>query len=273
MVIDDLAVRLERIFGLRPRRGDRAAARRVALTSPALGRLATFLAYVPAGPPLPVVYLLHGATGRWHDWSDHAHRQLQTLAHRLRLIVVTPDGGGPGPTSDGWYLDHAPGRGYASHLLGEVVPAVEGAFAVSGSRGIAGLSMGGHGALTLALRHPGLFRSASSMSGALDLTAAHDREALRVLLGPYDGNPARWEAHSAHHLVAAHPAVARALPMLITVGASDHWAPVNRAFHQRLVGLGVEHTYQEGAGGHDWPYWTGQLERHLAWHAALLHGR
>jgi S-formylglutathione hydrolase FrmB len=109
------------------------------------------------------------------------------------------------------------------------------------------------------------------MSGVLDLTAAQDRKALRALLGTYPDNRARWQASSAHHLVAAHPALARALPMLISVGASDHWAPVNRAFHHHLARLGIDHTFDERPGGHDWGYWVAQLGRHLAWHAERLH--
>jgi S-formylglutathione hydrolase FrmB len=273
LVLDKLTIRLERALGLVPARADLAVARRVDLTSPALGRPSTFLAYVPqdAAAPhalLPVVYLLHGATGRWTDWSEHAHRALQALAHRLRLVVVTPDGGTG--DDDGWYLDATPGKGYRSHLLGEVLPAVEGALPVAPVRGIAGLSMGGHGAVTLALTNPGLFRSASSMSGVLDLTHARERPALQQRLGTYEDQPARWEEHSALHLVEAHPEVARGLPLLITVGASDHWAPVNRTFHQALNRLGVDHTFEETPGGHDWPYWSAQLERHLAWHAARL---
>jgi S-formylglutathione hydrolase FrmB len=274
VVLGKLTMRLQRTLGLAPGRADLAVARLMELTSPALGRPATLVAYVPQnaqapGGPLPVVYLLHGATGRWTDWSEHAHRDLQTLAHRLRLIIVTPDGGTG--DDDGWYLDVAPGKGYRSHLLAEVLPAVEGALPAAQVRGIAGLSMGGHGAVTLALENPGLFRSASSMSGVLDLTKAPERPALQQRLGRYQDQPARWTEHSALHLVQAHPEVARAMPLLITVGASDHWAPVNRTFHQTLTGLGIPHTFEETPGGHDWPYWTSQLERHLAWHAERLH--
>jgi S-formylglutathione hydrolase FrmB len=272
MLLRRLFGRLERRLDLVPRK-DRAAARRVDLRSQALGRKATFLAYVPAyarvpDRRLPVLYLLHGATGTWSDWSQYAHGTLRVLAHRHRLVLVTPEGGRG--KEDGWYLDRAPGKGYRSHLLAEVLPTVEQTLPVLASRGIAGLSMGGHGALTLALQHPELFATASSMSGVLDLTAAQDREALRALLGPYPADPARWHASSAHHLVADRLAVARALPMLVTVGASDHWAPVNRAFHEHLVRLGVEHTFEERPGGHDWAYWTAQLERHARWHAGRL---
>jgi S-formylglutathione hydrolase FrmB len=107
----------------------------------------------------------------------------------------------------------------------------------------------------------------------LDLTANRDRPALRTQLGPYPENRSRWEASSAQQLVAARLEVARALPLLVTVGSSDPWAPVNRAFHDQLTHLDVEATFEETVGGHDWSYWTGQLERHLRWHAERLHTR
>ncbi|MBX3197936.1 MAG: DUF459 domain-containing protein [Labilithrix sp.] len=263
---------LEREVVLVPADEDRAVVVRRDIDSKALGRSVSYLAYVPQtaardGDALPALLLLHGADGSFTDWSDHAHRALQELSSRHEMVIVTPEGG-----ASGWYVDSplVPNSRYASHIVEEVVADVGATMPVDDRRGIAGLSAGGHGALTLALKHPELFASASSMSGVVDLAAAASREALVERLGPYAESRERWEESSARHLVEARVDVARALPMLITVGASDRWAPENRAFAELLASRGVDHTFEEHAGGHDWPTWTEKLPRHVAWHAEQL---
>jgi S-formylglutathione hydrolase FrmB len=238
------------------------------LSSAALGRKVSYGAYVPeSATVLPVLFLLHGTDGTFNDWKNHAHASLQRLSNAHRIVVITPEGG-----REGWYLDSpllATHR-YQSHILMEVLPDVDARFRTNGRRGIAGQSAGGHGALTLALTHPQLFLSASSMSGVLDLTAASDRTALKRALGPYAANRERWELRSARHLVLRDVAAASRLPMLITTGSSDRWAPVNRAFATELTALAVPHLYREQPGGHDWRYWTSVLPEHVAFHADVL---
>lgn len=262
---------LERELLLLPTDPKLALVVRREIDSRALGRPVHYLAYVPepaarGAGDLPVLFLLHGADGSYRDWSDHAQRTLQALAVTHGLVIVTPEGG-----ARGWYVDSAlvERSDHASHIVDEVVRDVEAHLPVTDARGVAGVSAGGHGALTLALRNPGLFSAASSMSGVVDLTAAKSREALIERLGPYVGNEERWEERSARHLVREHPDLARALPMLLTVGASDLWAPANRSFAAELRALGLG-EFEQYEGGHDWPTFTRQLPRHVAWHAREL---
>ncbi len=264
--------RLEQSFVLVPKDDTLAVALPHRLVSSVLGREVPYLAYVPQAAArgerrLPVLFLLHGVDSSFADWPRHAHRLLQELSNEHGLIVVVPDG-----SPDGWYIDspRLPKHRYASWLIDELLPDVDAWLPTNGRRGIAGQSAGGHGALTLALTHPGLFQSASSMSGVLDLTAASDRPALVRALGRYADNPKLWQSRSARHIVARDPDAARRLPMLITVGNADRWAPANRAFARELDALGVDHVFQESAGGHDWAYWVSELPRHLAWHASVL---
>lgn len=273
-VAERLAERIEWRFPLVPKDPSLAVAIPRQLTSRALGGTASYVAYVPkaAGPNsrFPVLFLLHGATGSWRDWPAHAHRSLQRLSQANGIVIVTPEGG-----EQGWYVDSPllPHSQYATHLLDEVLPDVTANFPVTTLRAIAGLSAGGHGAITLALQHPGTFVSASSMSGVLDLTAAAERQALIDRLGPYQHHRERWEARSALHLVTRFADRARALPLLVTVGASDKWAATNRHFHDKLTELGVDHVFDESPGGHDWKYWTEQLPKHVEWHVKQLRAR
>lgn len=265
--------RLERELLLVPADESRAIVVRREIASRALGRRVPYLAYVPqpaarGAGALPVLLLLHGADGSFVDWSEHAQTLLQTLSVRHGLVIVTPEGG-----ASGWYVDSArvPDSNYATHIE-EVLADVDATLPAAKGRGIAGVSAGGHGALTLALKRPGVFSAASSMSGVVDLTAASGRKALVDRLGPYAENRALWEESSARHLVRRRADVARAIPMLVTVGSSDRWAPENRAFVQELSALGVTHAFEEYDGGHDWRTFTRQLPRHVAWHGEHLRG-
>ncbi len=172
-----------------------------------LGGVISYLAFVPQGlapdERLPLLLLLHGADGSCADWSEHAHAELQRLAPSTGSRSSLPtDGAG------GWYLESARVPGGARRDLlprGAAAPSVERALPVSGLRAIAGLSMGGHGALSLALKYPETFVSASSMSGAVDLTEATNRAALIARLGPYEQNLAVWHRHSVMDLVRGPP--------------------------------------------------------------------
>lgn len=139
--------------------------------------------------------------------------------------------------------------------------------------GIAGISMGGHGALTIALEHPERFQAASSVSGVVDLTRAADRPKLVELLGPLQSKRDRWEAKSALQLLERAPERARRLQLRLSCGASDRWIEANRAFHASANQHQVSHDYDEAPAGHEWSYWQKVVPEHVAWHARALAAR
>jgi len=269
-----LVARLQRELNFTPRAPELALVRRFELDSGLRRERTSYLAFVPprayaADVRLPVVLLLHGREGDWTDWSEHAHEELQRLSVALDLVLVAPDG-----RRRGWYLDseREPTNRIEGYLTAELLPDLERRLPVSGRRGLLGLSMGGAGALTLAARHPGLFASASSMSGAVDLTRLRQRGELRRLLGPYEERPEAWLERSPLHLVRSSPERFRDRPWLLSVGRQDRWHPSNEALHQELDRQGVSHEYLESRGGHDWATWLGALEAHLRWHQRQLAG-
>jgi len=97
---------------------------------------------------------------------------MQALAAQYGLVIVTPDGD-PG----GWYVDSArvEGANIQSYLLKELVPDVDHRLPVSSYRAVSGLSMGGNGAIALALKQPGTFHAVSSLSGVVELATVQDR--------------------------------------------------------------------------------------------------
>jgi S-formylglutathione hydrolase FrmB len=220
---------------------------------------------------LPALILLHGAWDDWTAWSDMAHRDLQRLATEHRLILVLPDG-----EPFGWYLDsdRVPGNNIQTYLTDELLPDVAEHLPVDGTWGIGGLSMGGNGAIVTAMKHPGRFRSVSSMSGAVDLEVAKSRTQLQDLLGTYDEAPALWQAWSARHLLAADPEGAQRFALRLSTGDKDKsWTGPNEALHAQLDAQQVSHVWLKIPGGHTWDVWKSLLPGDVAWHAGILHGQ
>ena len=186
----------------------------------------------------------------------------------LPLVVVMPDAG------RGFYTNAVAGFAYEDDLIGDVIGLVERTFPVRAERtgrAIGGLSMGGYGAVKLALKHPTLFASAHSHSGALGV-ARPEVGAIRDLFpefarvfgtAPTDGpdDPFALAARVGRDL----------LPSLrLDCGTEDFLLDQSRAFHARLDTLAIPHEYHEGRGGHDWDYWDRQIQHAIAFHKRNL---
>src|ERR1051325_1466586 len=121
----------------------------------------------------PVLYLLHGLTGHYSDWV--ARTNVADYASEYRLIVVTPEG------NDGWYTDTATVATdkYESYILKELIPDVDQRYRTIQARygrAIAGLSMGGYGAIKFGLKSPATFVFAGSVSGAFGVTRFSEKD-------------------------------------------------------------------------------------------------
>lgn len=270
---DKLRRRFERNFNLIPEDKNLAAAVRFDVESTARGRYSTALAYVPQnlkeGEKVPLLMFLHGAEGGWQDYSEQVHDVLQKMANDEKLVIVTPDG-----DPFGWYLDSDKVRGgkVETYFIQELVPTIEALFPVAPVHGIAGLSMGGHGALSLALKNPNVFISGSAMSGAVNLARATDRESLIDRLGPYEKFTDLWHKNSARHLFEKNRKQAMKQHWMVTCGDRDHlWTEGNRELHQVLTTLKIPHKWEETDGAHTWTYWRTQVPKHLLFHARVLH--
>lgn len=246
--------------------------RKLSLFSTARNKKTAYYACIPQGQrlpeKLPVLYLLHGAWDSYTAWMEHAESGLRQLARQYGVIVILPDG-----DPFGWYADSPfdSANQIETYLLEELIPHVEANLPANPSlRSIAGLSMGGQGALGLALRNRGLFLSASSMSGILDITTHVGQWELERVFGELEENRALWERHSVFFLMQQAEQV-RNLPMQITVSLDDVLAlQDNRRVHQLLNHLGMEHEYRESPGNHDWEYWVSELPLHVGFHARHL---
>lgn len=247
----------------------------VRMNSSALGGETEYVVALPdplaAGRKYPVLYLLHGAQGNSRDWT--ARTNAVQIFDRQDLIVVMPDGG-----QFGWYTDSSESGqpDYETFVISELIEDVEKRFPVrvdAEGRAIAGLSMGGHGALSLAAKHPNKFGSASSMSGILHLQNHPGKWELDSRFGELEKSSEAWEAASVHSLVDRFASASVAL--LFDTGTEDATGCVrdNRQVHERLTNRAIEHTYREYPGGHTWEYWEARLPEHVKFHKDVISKR
>ena len=207
----------------------------------------------------PVVFLLHGYSGNYLNWSQKT--DLGALSDQYELLLVCPDGG-----YNSWYLDSPldASSQYETHIIGEVIPFIDSTYRTitdRKGRAITGLSMGGQGALYLAARHPDIFVAASSMSGGVDLTYSTVKWEIAQKLGSYEEYPQRWRKHSAVNMVDLFKD--HSLALFIDCGVEDIFIQVNRQLHRRLLERNIPHVYIERPGGHSWEYWVNALPYHL----------
>ena len=216
-----------------------------------------------AGPgPFPVWYLLHGLSDDHTAWTRRTN--LERHVEGLPLIVVMPDGG------RGFYTDSAtePADAFETFLMHDLIGFVDRNFQTRADRSgrvVAGLSMGGYGAIKLALKFPETFCAAASHSGALwrpDLLEAYEGSELQRVFGDQPGGGPNDVYALAERMVRSH------LPALrFDCGTEDYLLPQNRLFHQHLEALRIVHQYVEHPGFHDWAYWdahVGETVRFLA---------
>jgi putative tributyrin esterase len=239
--------------------------------SAALGKTMKYRVLLPEGYDktvrrYPVLYLLHGLGGDYTDWTSRTN--VADYSRSLPLIIVMPDGGNQ------WWTNAADGNARYEDYLGNDLPAdVVKKFRTINSRygrAIAGLSMGGYGALKLALKRPAAFNVAASFSGAFGATregelerlvGAAESQRLQVIFGP-PGSQTRAE-NDVFSLAGASKASGAAY-FYIDCGTADNTLiGANREVVATLHRAGVAYEYHETAGAHSWDYWDRRIREFL----------
>jgi len=216
----------------------------------------------------PVLYLLHGLTGHYSDWLTKTN--VADYAAEYPMIVVMPEG------NDGWYTDSSIVNTdkYESYILQELVPDVQQRYRTIEARygrAIAGLSMGGYGAIKFGLKSPQTFVFAASMSGAFGVTRLAEKdtpagwkESLK-LFGPV-GSGTRQE-NDLFEIIKKLPAGRiQSLPFFyFDCGTEDSPLifPYNRELAVLMFEKKVPHEYRELPGDHSWGYWDSQVQEIL----------
>lgn len=214
---------------------------------------------------LPVLYLFHGYSDNHTAWlrRSNVERYLHHSAYNM-ICVLTNMG-------NFWYTDMAHGYRYQTFIGEELPNIIESTFRASTKREdrfIAGLSMGGYGALYTALQRPERYAAAASLSGAVDV--AHLRDSVPSLAfetrAVFDVEHKRQLAGTTHDLrywIDKHVQDGTPLPKLYqSCGQEDALLENNRGFHQYLLDKGVAHTYFEQPGmDHEWDFWDSEIRK------------
>lgn len=223
-------------------------------------------ALIPAGQRYQTLYLLHGAYGDYSDWCRKT--AIERYAQERCLAVIMPSCG------NSFYQDMLHGPQYKTFLLSELPGYLNSMLPLSPKREdtfIAGLSMGGYGALHLALSRPERFAAAASLSGMLSFSAlARQTDTkpwpLMAITGPLSADAIERSKRNA--VVQARRLLARGIPLpalFLSVGTEDFTLQFNRTGVRKLRDLGVALTYEEHPGGHTWQYWDTHILRALDW--------
>jgi putative tributyrin esterase len=242
----------------------------------------------------PVLYLLHGYSGNYTNWARH---NAPRYARAYDLIVVMPDAG------NSWYANWAEseeGRkdNWEDCIINDLIPHVDSTYRTIASRegrAINGLSMGGFGALMLGLKHPEMFCSIGSHSGALSIAkSAAERlrsgeepvrkkgnrrpseepnpaigiegfssQAERSPKGKLFANAEQADACDPFKLVLSVPR--EKLPHIyVDCGTDDGLLSSSRDFARLLMDNKIPFTYAESAGGHNGAYWSREVGLSMA---------
>jgi len=209
------------------------------------------------GPP--VLYLLHGMSDDHTAWLRYT--SIERYAAAAGLAVVMP------AVARSFYTDEAHGHAYWTFVADELPGIVSSFFRVSTrpeDTYVAGLSMGGYGAVKLALSRPGRFAAAASLSGALDIVLrSQDPERGAEMVGRMFGGPPRPEHDLFALLDAAEPGAVP--PLHITCGTEDRLLPDSQELARRAEAKGVDVTTDFPPGEHEWGLWDALIQDVIAW--------
>jgi S-formylglutathione hydrolase FrmB len=276
----------------------------VKVLSPALGRPVDVRILLPRDytptRDYPVLYLFHGTSGRASDWVQSGGAAATT--EPLPLITVMPDAGFDGD-GGGWFTDwvdaktaKGPSKWETFHIRG-IVPWVDANLSTirhRNGRAIAGLSQGGFGSTTYAARHPDLFSSVASFSGAPEISRDPEAQAgaaaviyatayqldgvqPEAMFGSAVTNRINWQGHDPAMLV--DNLRSTSIHLWTATGANGPYDPApnpggtgiealthysTQKFHDHLVEAGVPSDYRDYTfGTHTWPYWTRDLKEYV----------
>lgn len=207
------------------------------------------------GPP-PVLYLLHGLTDDHAAWSRYT--SVARYAEAAGLAVVMPS------AHHSFYADEVHGHRYFTYVADELPAVVASFFRVSASPEdtfVAGLSMGGYGALKLAITHPDRYAAAASLSGTLDLRYLVGREDRAAILHRAFDDTIR-DDDDLFALLSGAPAVPR---LYVGCGTDDGLLPANERFIEAARTAGADLTVDLRPGDHEWSLWDAMIADVIAW--------
>lgn len=212
-----------------------------------------------ASSQYPVTYLLHGYSDNYRGWVKVD--TIKDLCDLYNMLIVCPDGG-----YSSWYWDSPIDSTfkYETFTATELVVWIDKQYATIKSkigRAITGLSMGGQGALFLAIRHQDIFGAAGSMSGGVDIRPFPNNWDMAKRLGKYAQFADRWNEYAVVNML--HLIEPNSLSIIIDCGINDFFFNVNEELHKKLLYYNIPHDYIIRQGAHTWDYWKNAVQYQL----------
>lgn len=201
--------------------------------------------------PFPVLYLLHGLTHDYSSWMRNTNLGRHVAA--LPLIVVMPDGHRSFYCND----PRPDGLAYEDHIINDVVGFVDRTFPTirdRSARAIAGMSMGGFGAMMLALRHPDLFSVVCPQSAAIFFTHEIRESPTGVQAFAQTLPKGEYDCFTLAERFAPSAKGPHRLAIRMECGKDDGLLNANQAFHEHLARLDIPHEFISSPGVHSTDY-------------------
>lgn len=232
--------------------------------SDALGLNVSYTAILPENlpGPYPTLYLLHGRSDDDHTWL--LNTSIYRYAGGKNLAIFMPQ------VHLSYYTDMAEGGNYWTFISQEFPEKMQRLFNLSKKREetfVAGLSMGGYGAMKLASSFPERFVAAASFSGALDALKLWQNDPYRDIDFSRIFGSKEALAGSDNDLVTLFEKLSQSElqpQLLITCGTEDFLYEINHGFYEQFKEK-LPITYVEEPGDHEWGYWDQQIQRFLHW--------
>lgn len=208
------------------------------------------------GEACPTLYLLHGHGNDAYGWLK-AKPELPQMVDQDAIVVVCPDG------EKSWYWDSPvnPKCQYETFVSSELVKYIDANYTTiqdRKGRAIAGLSMGGHGAMWISIRHKDIFGAAGSTSGGLDIRPFPESWNIKEIIGEESQHPEAWEEHTVINQI--DKINNGDLSLIIDCGIDDFFLDVNRKFHEALLKRGIYHDFIIRPGIHFETYWNNSID-------------
>ncbi len=231
-------------------------------------RLAVLLPrnYYRSSERYTTIYLLHGFGGNYMDWIKYS--DLVKYLKEYNYVVICPD------ARNSWYtnaLDKK--KNFEDYILTDLIPYVERKYRTLSTRHgriVAGLSMGGYGALKLAIKYPARFIFAASFSGALYVPLGvrpDNKNISESLMSTFGADRSeQWTKNDPFDLLDSVRVVSTLPYLYISTGKEDNLQRIverNRALTEKLLERGAAYEYHETSGSHNWQYWDRELRNFL----------
>lgn len=215
--------------------------------------------------PLKTLFLLHGWDGNHEDWIQNT--RIVELSTKYQIAIILPSG------ENSFYVDHPNHNNYGKFISEELVREVRRLFPLSEDREntwIAGLSMGGYGALRNGLTYSETFGKIAAFSSRLFTKddPYHDLKEdnpinyrIRAIIdsNSFEDLPKDMDLYEIVKKANFNP------ELFLACGTEDHLYEENWAFHRYLEDSGIEHEYIESAGEHNWNFWSTYIEKAIQW--------